>query len=140
MRSYKGVSPEEKEESILKFINNYKEQNGFSPSIREICKSVDIHSTSTVHTYLHNLIGKGLITSLPEMPRTINLKTERYKNEANVIKINQEMQSVPFIFNLSKSSLNILDQYCKIKSISADEAINRALQALAYVGSNKKLD
>ena len=37
---------------LLKFIQNYSSDHGFSPSFREIMDEVGISSTSMVHYYL----------------------------------------------------------------------------------------
>lgn len=49
------------EEDIINFINQYKEQNGWCPSVREIGKGVGITSTAVVQDYLFNLHKKGRI-------------------------------------------------------------------------------
>ena len=49
------------EQKVYDFITEYIKENGFSPSIREICKSLSYASTSTVHLYLSKLSDKGYI-------------------------------------------------------------------------------
>ena len=45
----------ESQEKILNFVNDYVRENGYPPSIREICVGVGLSSTSTVHAHLANL-------------------------------------------------------------------------------------
>jgi repressor LexA len=52
---------DEKYKLILDFMQNYIDETGYPPSIREICKAVDIKSTSTVHTYLNRMDKDGFI-------------------------------------------------------------------------------
>ena len=40
-------------DEILGFVREYIQENGISPSVREICEGTNISSTSTVHRYLH---------------------------------------------------------------------------------------
>lgn len=56
-----GRKSSEKQEQILAFVNDYIKENGYPPSIREICKGVGLSSTSTVHAHLNNLMQSGLI-------------------------------------------------------------------------------
>lgn len=39
-------------QKILDYISKYTDENGYPPSVREICQAVDLRSPSTVHTHL----------------------------------------------------------------------------------------
>ncbi len=58
---------------ILHFIKNQIKQKGYPPSVREICKGVDLKSTSTVHRHLERLETKGYIRRDPTKPRAIEI-------------------------------------------------------------------
>jgi SOS-response transcriptional repressor LexA len=45
-----------KQQEILQFIQNKLENEGYSPSIREIAEEVNLKSTSSVQYHLNNLI------------------------------------------------------------------------------------
>ena len=45
----------ETQQRILEYIENYIEENGYPPSVREIGQAVDLKSTSTVHGHLNRL-------------------------------------------------------------------------------------
>lgn len=126
----RSESTEEREEKILKYINQMAEQNGYPPTVREICREFGYSSTSTVHAYIVRLKEKGLISSIPVYPRTIKVETTRYSKKFE--KAVYDSDTFPVTFNLNKNSINTLDQYCKAHNIDADEAINRALQLLSY--------
>ena len=51
----------ERAEQILEFLRSYIRDEGIAPSVREICDSLKISSTSTVHRYLHRLAEEGRI-------------------------------------------------------------------------------
>ena len=63
----------EKEQLILDYIKNVIEDKGYSPSIRDIRRDLDIKSTSTVHTYLEKLEKKGYIQKEDGKSRTLRV-------------------------------------------------------------------
>lgn len=46
---------------VLAFIREYRAEHGFCPSIREMCESMRLRSTSTIHWHLTGLARDGLI-------------------------------------------------------------------------------
>ncbi len=65
--------PNDKQQQILDFVNRQVEDNGYPPSVREICSAVGFKSTSTVHGYLERLEKDGLITKDPSKPRALRV-------------------------------------------------------------------
>ena len=51
-----------REEQVLNFIREFSAENGYAPSIREICAGVGLRSTASVNYHLKNLQQKGLLT------------------------------------------------------------------------------
>lgn len=70
----------EREKEILEIIKTFIKENGYSPTVREICSIANIKSTSTVHWHIQRLKAKGHITNGVDMPRSIALA----KKEKNV--------------------------------------------------------
>lgn len=67
-----------RELEILNAIINYIEENGFSPTVREIGKIVGLNSSSTVHGYLNKLEQKGYIERKANSPRALRvIKTNK---------------------------------------------------------------
>lgn len=64
------------QEKILKFIKQMVTEQGYPPSVREICKGVGIASTSTVHGHLEKIEKAGLIRRDPTKPRAIEILDE----------------------------------------------------------------
>lgn len=58
---------------ILHFIKNQIQKQGYPPAVREICKGVNLKSTSTVHRHLEKLESKGYIRKDPTKPRAIEV-------------------------------------------------------------------
>lgn len=63
----------QKQIEILYFIKNQIQKQGYPPAVREICKGVNLKSTSTVHSYLEKLEMKGYIRKDPTKPRAIEV-------------------------------------------------------------------
>ena len=61
-------------ENILAVIREYIEENGFSPSIRDIQDRTNITSTSKVQRHLNKLADQGYIRRTPETARSIVLE------------------------------------------------------------------
>ena len=51
----------DRQEEILKFINSYREVNGFPPTIREIARQFGMSSTFGVKKHLDALVKKGYL-------------------------------------------------------------------------------
>lgn len=60
-----------KEQRVLDFINQTIDEQGYPPSVREICASLGIKSTSTAHMYIERLASKGYIEKLAGKSRAI---------------------------------------------------------------------
>ncbi len=69
--SYEGLS--DKQVQILKYIKDELTIRGYPPSIREICKAVDLSSTSSVHAHLNTLEEKGYIKKGTNKRRALEL-------------------------------------------------------------------
>ena len=62
-----------REQAILDCIKNKIRENGFPPTVREICNEVGLRSTSTVHGYLARLEDLGVIKRDPSSSRAIEV-------------------------------------------------------------------
>lgn len=69
--SYEGLS--DKQINILKYIKDELSLRGYPPSIREICKAVNLSSTSSVHAHLNTLEEKGYIRKGTNKRRALEL-------------------------------------------------------------------
>ena len=79
-----------KAEEILEFINFTLKNDGYSPSVREICEAVNLKSTSTVQYHLNKLEKKGVINKSEGKSRSLHLN--------NSI---SEFRSVPIVGEIS---------------------------------------
>lgn len=58
---------------IMEFLGQFQEQNGYSPSIREIGENIGVNSTSLVDYYLRQLVDKGYIERDQHISRSIRI-------------------------------------------------------------------
>lgn len=64
--------------SVLVFVHDFINENGFSPSVREISKAVGLKSTSTVQAHMDKLDALGYIVKEYGKPRNIRVNEEKY--------------------------------------------------------------
>lgn len=64
---------------IYDFLVQFITENGYSPTIREICTGTGLHSTSTIYNHLMTLEIMGKIHTKERKSRTISLVGYQYK-------------------------------------------------------------
>ncbi|MCM1022733.1 MAG: transcriptional repressor LexA [Prevotella sp.] len=62
----------DKEKRVFEYVKERME-DGFAPSIREICAALDIRSTSTAARYVNNLVAEGYLEKVDGCNRAIKL-------------------------------------------------------------------
>lgn len=114
-----------KQTEILEFIQYKIENEGYSPSIREIAEKVNLKSTSSVHHHLNNLIEKGLLSKKANQPRTLTSN-----------KIITSFKTVPIVGEIAAGS-PLLAEENKIGEVSVpQEKFNQNLFALKINGDS----
>lgn len=92
-----------RQEMILKFIKEQQLIKGYPPSVREICNSVGLKSTSTVQSHLNKLEKLGYIRRNPTKSRTIEILD-------SINEINQEIISIPVIGQITAGEPILAEQ------------------------------
>lgn len=64
----------DKSEAVFTFIQKFVSENGYSPTVREICKACDIKSTATVFDYINELAKRGYLNKSANKNRAVSLK------------------------------------------------------------------
>ena len=114
-----------KQTEILEFIHHKIENEGYSPSIREIAEKVNLKSTSSVQHHLNNLIEKGLLSKKAKQSRTLT------SNKLNTI-----FKSVPVVGEIAAGA-PLLAEENRIGEISVpQEKFNENLFALKINGDS----
>jgi repressor LexA len=63
---------EEKLTKVMDYIRKFSEENGYTPSVREIGKECGIKSTATVHSYIERLQSKGYLNKKDNKKRAVS--------------------------------------------------------------------
>ncbi len=92
----------ERHQKILQFLTRFQDENGYSPSIREIGESIGVKSTSLVDYYLKQLEDMGHIDRNSHISRSIRilapLESGFVKQAKQAVK--QAAQSVSELFSI----------------------------------------
>ncbi len=81
----------DKQREILEYIKEMILKKGYPPTVREICETVKLKSTSSVHSHLEQLERNGYIRRDPTKPRTIEITDDTF----NLAR--RELVNVPLI-------------------------------------------
>lgn len=72
---------------ILDFIREQIRENGFPPSVREICDVVGLKSTSTVHGHLKRLEKQGVLKRDSMKPRAMAVTAKHKKDSREQVRL-----------------------------------------------------
>ena len=62
-----------KQLAVLDFIQDFTEENNYSPSYREIQAGLGLSSVSAVAEHVDNLVSKGVIKKVPGAARSLEI-------------------------------------------------------------------
>lgn len=91
--SFGKITP--KQQQILDYIKDEILQKGYPPTVREICETVNLKSTSSVHSHLETLEKNGYIRRDPTKPRAIEICDDSFQM------VRTEMVSIPIVGNVA---------------------------------------
>ena len=83
-----------KAEQILNYVNQFIQQNGYSPSVREIMEAVGLRSTASVHYHLGELNRLGVIQIDSAKNRSIRVNENRGVPLVGVVTAGQPILAV----------------------------------------------
>ena len=58
---------------VMDYIRKFSEENGYTPSVREICKECNIKSTATAHSYIAKLQDRGFLNKATNKKRSVTI-------------------------------------------------------------------
>ena len=67
-----------KQTALLNFLQDFAEENGYSPSYREIMSGLGLSSVSAVAEHIDNLIDKGVLRKIPGAARSLEVLDFRH--------------------------------------------------------------
>lgn len=95
-----------KQLAVLNFLQDFTEENGYSPSYREIMTGLGLSSVSAVAEHIDNLVSKGVLKKVPGAARSLEVLD--YKHEETVDLFKMKMETV------SEEEKKILEQAAEI--------------------------
>lgn len=114
----------EKAMNIFQFIKDSID-NGYPPTIREICDALNIKSTSTVHKYINILAEEGYIEKVDKQNRAIKIKG--VENGINVPLLGNVAAGMPIL---------AIENITNYINFAPDRSYNNPLFALKIQGES----
>ena len=93
-----------KQQQILDYIKEEILNRGYPPTVREICETVNLKSTSSVHSHLETLEKNGYIRRDPTKPRAIEICDDSFQM------VRTEMVSLPVIGRVAAGTPILAEQ------------------------------
>ena len=59
---------------VLGYINRYIAENGFAPTVRDMCRDLGIKSTATAYDYINRLKEKGYLEKAENKKRAVAVR------------------------------------------------------------------
>lgn len=86
------IRPTRKQKVLLDYIDNFINENGYSPSYREIKAGLNYNSVASVATHVNNLIKRGHLRKRDRSARSLELTNPSIQGTipSNQIKPNEE--------------------------------------------------
>lgn len=100
---------EEKLMKVLNYITDYIEDNGFPPTVREMCVALDIGSTATAHYYLEKLSDAGYIKKADFKNRCLEVLSNPNRPNVNGIPVVGKVAA-----GLPITAVENIDDYIKL--------------------------
>lgn len=120
--------------SVYKFTSDYINDNGFPPSVREICSKLNIKSTATAYSYIEKLRKKGLIDKSPMKKRALKLSRPVLSNQGQIPLIGTVRAGTPIFavenldgyYPLPPDLIGFKDDFFALR-VSGDSMINAGI-------------
>ena len=93
-----------KQQEILDYIKEEILKRGYPPTVREICETVNLKSTSSVHSHLETLEKNGFIRRDPTKPRAIEICDDSFQM------VRTEMVSIPVVGQVAAGTPILAEQ------------------------------
>lgn len=86
-----SVKLTKKQLAVLNYLQDFMDENGYSPSYREIMSGLGLSSVSAVAEHVDNLVEKGALRKVPGAARSLEILD--YKHEETVALFKAQMLS-----------------------------------------------
>lgn len=81
-----AVKLTKKQLAVFDFIRDFTEENGHSPSYREIMEGLGLTSVSAVAEHVDNLVSKGALKKTPGEARSLEILDYKHVETVNLFK------------------------------------------------------
>ena len=115
-----------KADLILEFVNQFVQENGYAPSIREIGQAVGLSSTASVSYHLQQLQAKGLLMS-PGKGRKRSVVTAQRPGQIPVVGVVTAGQPILAVENREGTMAWEGDPGCFALRVRGDSMINAGI-------------
>ena len=128
----------EKQKKVLAFIEQFAQENGYPPSVREIGTAVGLTSTATVHGYLERLEKKGYLDRAALKTRAMRVVNPEKETEVQTKTTEDEKYMEVPIVGCVAAGMPILaqEQVEGYLPLSFDFAKNKELFVLRVKGES----
>ena len=82
-----AVTLTKKQLAVLDFIRDFTEENGHSPSYREVMEGLGLSSVSAVAEHIDNLVSKGALLKTPGEARSLEVLDYKHTETVNLFKL-----------------------------------------------------
>ena len=116
-----------KEQLILDFVNEFVQENGFAPSVREIGAAVGLRSTASVSYHLQHLQEKGLLASPGQKGRKRAIVTTQRPGHIPIVGVVTAGMPILAVENLEGSIAWEGDPSCFALRVKGDSMVNAGI-------------
>ena len=76
-----------KQLAVLNYIQDFTDENGCSPSYREIMAGLNLTSVSAVAEHIDNLVAKGALKKVPGAARSLEILNYKHEETVELFKV-----------------------------------------------------
>ncbi len=127
------IRPTKKQTELLKYIETFIQEHGYSPSYREVMNGLNYTSVATVALHINSLIKRGHLRKRDHSARSLEVVThiqEPLKVTSNQVTAGEEKWLVEKVEHLVKQ----LEQTADAELETGIEQVTILLQALKVLG------
>ena len=105
------IRPTKKQQELLKFIDSFIQEHGYSPSYREIMTGCRYNSVATVALHVGNLIKRGHLEKRDNSARSLEVVSKEYTKPLaiNAVKASEEK----WLIDLIETKFRDIEGYAK---------------------------
>ena len=131
-----AVRPTKKQRELLRYIEQFVSEHGYSPSYREIMRGCDYNSVATVAVHINNLITRGHLKKRDHSARSLEVVADTAeKTTKPQVKITAANEK--WLIDLVEHKFSELETAKKIEQKDLDQlyVITGALTVLGFDGA-----